>query len=156
MKKIFAILMASVLMFASCGKDSPSKVLFQDSATIENVSYSMTIDQVEDLYSWTIVNSTDEVTTRYTYNYDSKNALKQDFAVVASELDQLDDTVLGTLLPMFTHEFGFIDNEDNSAVVSRTVKGGTVFVNFAFTTKSFSVPYTFVTAAAAKLNPEQE
>ena len=156
MKKIFVALMTSILMLVSCGKDSVSKTIFKDSTTIENVSYSMVIDQIEDGYSWTVTNATDEVTTRYTYNYDTKKYLSQDFANVTRELEQIDDTVLGALLPVFTYEFNFIDNTDNTAVITRKVKNGIVFVSFAFAGKTFSVPYSFITKANAKLNPEQE
>ena len=156
MKKIFVALMASVLMLVSCAKDNVSKVIFKDSLSVENVTYSMNIEQAGDGYSWTVVNSGTEVTTRYTYNYDSKKYLCQDFANVARELNQLDDTVLGTLLPVFTYDFNFIDDPNTSAVVTRTVVGGVVFVKFAFAGKVFSVPYSFITGANVKLNPEQE
>ena len=156
MKKIFVALMASILMLVSCTKDNTSKVIFKDSTTIENVSYSMSINRIEDGYSWTVVNSTDEVTARYTYNYDTKKYLGLDFANVARELDQLEDSILGTLLPVFTYEFNFIDNDDNVAVITRTVKNGVVFVNFAFDEKSFSIPYSFITGANAELNSEQK
>lgn len=156
MKKLFIVLVALVsVMLASCQKDSTSKLIFSDSAIIENVSYSTTINKLEEGYNWTVVNSTDEVTVRYTYTYDTKKYLCKDFAAITEELKKLDDTALGTLLPVFTYEFNFIDNEDNSAVITRTVKDGNVFVNFVFGEKSFSMPYTFIIGANDLLNPKQ-
>ena len=150
MKKLLVILMA-VFCLMSCSKDGAVKNLYHNSASIDGVAYELNIVNQGEDYSWTVLNKTDEVSLRYTYNYERKSDLQKDFGELAEGVKAFDEN----LLPAFEEVFRFLNDEDHQGFIYREVSGGNVFVRFVIGEKAFKLPYAFVIGADEALNPKQ-
>ena len=152
MKK-FLVFCVGLMCLMSCGKDYPdAKDIYQNSTVIENVNYETRIYAEGDEYRWTNVNQTDEVTYRYTFNYERKTDLAKDFAELAAGVEAFDEE----LVPAFTQVFRFGNDVDHNVLVFREVEQGQVFVKFVVGEKVFRLPYAFVVGANAVLNPDKK
>lgn len=151
MKKFLVMLMA-VAGLMSCSKDAPSsKSLYHNTSVVNNVTYEVNITNEAEEYAWTNVTRTDEVTLKYTFNYERKTDLQKDFASIVDGLVSIDDA----LIPVFTRTLRFTNDEEHEAVISREVEGGTVFVKFVVGPKVFKLPYNFIIEANAAINPKE-
>lgn len=151
MKKLLAIF-AALFCVMACTKDNvPVKTLYQNSAAISGVVYELNIANEGEDYHWTVLNKTDEVSLKYTFNYERKSDLQKDFADLAEGVKGFDDA----LVPLFAVVFRFSNDEEHEAAVYREVEGGSVFVKFVVGEKVFRLPYGFITGANDALNPKQ-
>jgi hypothetical protein len=152
MKKLLVIFMAAVMCLMSCTKDSSVvKKLYNDSTTIENVTYAINITNIGEDYFWENTNKTEEVTLKYKFNYERKSDLLKDFAELAEGVSKFDNS----LVPAFTQTFRFTNDEEHEVVVYREVSGGNVLVRFVVGPKTFSLPYSFIVGANNALQPKE-
>lgn len=150
MKKLLVIFMA-IAGLVSCAKDGPSsKSLYHNTSVVNDVTYEVNITNEGEEYAWTNVTRTDEVTLKYTFNYERKSDLQKDFASIVEGLDAID----GALIPIFTRTLRFTNDEEHDVVITREVEGGTVFVKFVVGPKIFKLPYNFIVEANTILNPK--
>lgn len=151
MKKLLVVLTALFCLMA-CTKDgSPAKSLYKNSDTINGVFYELNIINQGEDYSWTVINKTDEVALKYTFNYERKSDLQKDFAELEKGVKGFDES----LLPVFSTVLRFSNDEDHEITVYRSIEEGNVFVKFIVGPKEFVLPYRFIVEGNNALNPKQ-
>ena len=151
MKKIL-VFCIGLMCLMSCGKDYPTgKAIYQNSTVVENVAYEIQINPEGDEYRWTNINKTDEVTYRYTFNYERKTDLAKDFAEIAEGVQAFDED----FVPAFTQVCRFSNDIEHAVLIFREVEQGNVFIKFVVGEKVFRLPYSFVIGANAALNPKK-
>ena len=151
MKKLLVIF-AALFCLMACSKDGiPTKNLYHNSTAIDGVAYELNIYKEGEEYNWVASNKTEEVSIKYTFNYDRKSDLQKDFADLAEGVENFD----ADLVPAFSADLRFLNDEEHEALIYREVVGGNVFVKFILGTKTFRLPYDFIMGANDVLNPKE-